>query len=164
MNLRTENFSISELTEEDVKGILEVYNSNQDFLLSHMERREVSVEWLRQEIEEMKKANFKTLIVKENINDTVIGFIDFSPMEECYLSLLMVHSLYRSKGYGKEIYDEFENYTRIINAKRIRIDAVYNYNKEVLQFWENRGFNEIEEIQLKWSDKLLDAIVMKKNV
>ena len=50
------------------------------------------------------------------------------------------------------------------NLKRIRIDAVYNYNEEVLQFWKNRGFKEIEKIQLHWTDRLLDAIVLKKNL
>ena len=164
MILKAKNLRISERTAEDVKGILEVYNSNQDFLLSHIDRREVSVEWLMQEYEEMKKMNFKTLVVKQNINDTIIGFIDFCPIEECYLSLLMVHDLHRSKGYGKEIYEEFENYIRTINLKRIRIDVVNNYNDKVLQFWKNRGFNEIEKIQLKWSDKPLDAVVMIKNL
>ncbi|WP_051569106.1 GNAT family N-acetyltransferase [Alkaliphilus transvaalensis] len=164
MILKTENFTISEATKEDEKGILDVYNSNQLFLLSHMGRKEVSLEWLKQEHEEMKEMNFKTLIVKENFNDTVIGFIDFCPIEECYLSLLMVHNLYRSKGLGKEIYEEFENYIRMKKLKCIRIDVVYNYNKEVLHFWINRGFNEIEKTQLKWSHNLLDAIVMKKRL
>ncbi len=84
--LKTKNFSMSEIAEEDINGVLEVYNSNQDFLLSHMGKKEVSVEWLMQEHEAMKNMNFKTLIVKENTNNTIIGFIDLWLMEECYLS------------------------------------------------------------------------------
>lgn len=164
MILKTKKFVISEMSEEDINGVLDVYNSNQDFLLSHMDRREISIEWLKKEQEEMKDMNFKTLIVKENINDSIVGFIDFCPMEECYLSLMMVHSLYKNKGYGKEIYEGLENYLRNENLKRIRIDVVNNYDGSVLKFWKNRGFKEIEKVQLQWSDKLLDAIVLKKNL
>ncbi len=160
----TENICISEATEEDILGILEVYNSNQDFLLTHIGRSEVSAEWLEKEHKEMKGMNFKTLIVKENTHETIIGFIDFSPTEECYLSLLMVHKLYRGKGYGREIYKELENFLINEKSKTIRIDVVYDYNIKILEFWENRGFKKTEKIQLQWSDKLLDAVVMKKNL
>ena len=54
MILKTKNFIISEITEEDMNGVLDVYNSNEDFLLSHLGRREVSIQWLKQEQEEMK--------------------------------------------------------------------------------------------------------------
>ncbi|WP_198135404.1 hypothetical protein [Alkaliphilus metalliredigens] len=52
--------------------VLEVYNSNQAFLLSYMDRKEVSIQWLRKEQEEMKGTNFKTLVVKENRNDAIM--------------------------------------------------------------------------------------------
>jgi len=162
MLLKTKNLSISDVNEEDIRGVLEVYNSNTDFLLSHMNKREVNIEWLMQEQEEMKGIDFKTLIVKENNN--IIGFIDICLKEECYLSLLMVHNEYRNKGYGKEIYEALEEYLRKINLKSVRIDVVYNYNEAVLRFWINRGFKEIEKAQLQWADTLLDAVVMKKSL
>lgn len=162
MLLKTKNLSISDVNEEDIRGVLEVYNSNKDFLLSHMNKREVNIEWLMQEQEEMKGIDFKTLIVKENNN--IIGFIDICLKEECYLSLLMVHNEYRNKGYGKEIYEALEEYLRKINLKSIRIDVVHNYNESVLRFWRNRGFKEIEKVQLQWADTLLDAVVMKKSL
>lgn len=164
MILETEKIRMCEATEEDFLGILEVYNSNQDFLLSHMGRSGVSAEWLEKEQKEMKEMKFKTLIVKENTNENLIGFIDIRPIEECYLSLLMVHKLYRGKGYGKEIYEKLENYLLNQHSKTIRIDVVYDNNKEILGFWENRGFKKIEKIQFKWSNTLLDAVVMKKNL
>lgn len=110
----------------------------------------------------MKGTNFVTLVVEENKSNTMIGFIDVGFMEECYLSLLMVHDKFRYRGYGKEIYDEIENYSRKQNLKGIRIDVAYNYNQIVLQFWRNRGFKEVEQIELQWAGKLFDAIVMKK--
>ncbi|WP_281063619.1 hypothetical protein [Acetoanaerobium pronyense] len=39
-----------------------------------------------------------------------------------------------------------------------------SYDGSVLKFWKNRGFKEIEKVQLQWSDKLLDAIVLKKSL
>ncbi|HBR33209.1 MAG TPA: N-acetyltransferase, partial [Firmicutes bacterium] len=61
-------------------------------------------------------------------------------------SLLMVHEAFRGMGYGKEIYDEIEDYSRKHNLKGIRIDVVCEYNGTVLQFWKNRGFKEIKGI------------------
>ncbi len=127
---------------------MEVYNSNQDFLIHHIGKREVSPEWLLQEQSEMSATNFRTLVVAENKSNTIIGFIDIDFTEECYLSLLMVHEAFRCRGYGKEIYDE--------------IDVVCEYKGTVLQFWRNRGFKEIKGIKLQWADKSFDAIVMKK--
>lgn len=57
-----------------------------------------------------------------------------------------------------------ENYLRNANLKSIRIDVVNSYDGSVLKFWKNRGFKEIEKVQLQWSDKLLDAIVLKKSL
>ncbi|MBP2027164.1 hypothetical protein J2Z35_000958 [Acetoanaerobium pronyense] len=54
MILKTKKFVIGEMLEEDINGVLDVYNSNQDFLLSHMDRSEISIEWLKKEQEEMK--------------------------------------------------------------------------------------------------------------
>lgn len=164
MIFEKEKIRIVEATEEDILGILEVYNSNQDFLLSHMGRSEVSVKWLEKEQQEMKEMKFKTLIVKENTHDTIIGFIDLCLKEECYLSLLMVHKSYRGKGYGKVIYEKLENYLINEDSKTIRIDVAYDYNKEVLGSWEDRGFKKIDKTQLQWSNTILNAIVMKKNL
>ncbi|MCQ4923614.1 GNAT family N-acetyltransferase [Tissierella carlieri] len=164
MILRTKNLSIREITEEDINGVIEVYNSNQDFLKFHIGRQEVNIEWLIQEQKEMKAIDFKILVAKENESNVVIGFIDIGLMEECYLSLLMVHNEFRCKGYGKEIYDALEDCLRENNFRRIRIDVAYGYSEEVLQFWKNRGFEEIKKIKLQWVDRLFDAIVMKKDL
>ncbi|CAK7027386.1 GNAT family N-acetyltransferase [Tissierella carlieri] len=164
MILRTKNLSIREITEEDINGVIEVYNSNQDFLMFHIGRQEVNIQWLIQEQKEMKAIDFKILVVKENESNAIIGFIDIGFMEECYLSLLMVHNEFRCKGYGKEIYDALEGYLRENNLRRIRIDVAYGYSEEVLQFWENRGFEGIKKIKLQWMDRLFDAIVMEKDL
>ncbi|WP_353096909.1 GNAT family N-acetyltransferase [Tissierella praeacuta] len=164
MIVKTKNLIIKDMTEEDIKGLLEVYNSNQDFLMFHIGRQEVSMDWLIQEQKEMKSTNFRTLIAKENKDNTIIGFIDILFAEECYLSLLMVHNEFKSRGYGKEIYDALEDYLRERNLKSIRIDVAYDYNELVLRFWRNRGFVEVEKIRLQWTDNLFDAIVMKKNL
>mgnify|MGYP000954067909 CR=1 FL=1 len=67
-------------------------------------------------------------MVEENKSNNIIGFIDIDFTDECYLSLLMVHEAFRSRGYGKEIYDEIENYSRKQNLKGIRIDVACDYN------------------------------------
>ncbi|MCC5911286.1 MAG: GNAT family N-acetyltransferase [Clostridiaceae bacterium] len=160
----TENLRLCDIKNEDLQEIKEVYNSNPKFLFAHMDKDKIDIEWCIKEQEEMKEMNFKTLIIKAKVSGRIIGFIDYCLKEESYLSLLMLHSQYKNKGYGKEIYKAFEDYLKERKVRNIRIDVVYDYDETVLEFWEKRGFSRKEKIQLQWTDKTLDAIVMKKSL
>ncbi|MEY8417285.1 hypothetical protein [Tissierella praeacuta] len=57
MILKTKKLTIKEIAEEDIKRVLEIYNSNQDFLMFHIGNQEVNMDWLIQEQKEMKDTN-----------------------------------------------------------------------------------------------------------
>lgn len=162
MIIKTENINVGLVEKNDVVDILGVYNSNIKFLQAHMGNKSVDNKWLEEEIESMKKAGFYSCKVVDKKAEKIIGLLDFSLKEEAYLSLLMIHDSYKNKGYGKEIYFEFERYIRSSGCKAIRIDVVTSYDKNVLEFWKHNGFKVIDNIELNWTGKMLPAAVMKK--
>ncbi|NBI05582.1 GNAT family N-acetyltransferase [Senegalia massiliensis] len=164
MIFENKDFYVDLLEKEDLKDIVEIYNSNIDFLKNHLNTGTVTYEWMDNELETMKKANFYSCkIIKKNTNE-IIGLIDFKIGKETYLSLLMVHKKYKNKGVGKSIYQSLEKYVKLFKSNCIRIDVVTNYDKNVIDFWSRNGFKNIKEIQLNWGDKILPAIIMKKKI
>lgn len=162
MRLETEHLITAEVEESDVKDILEIYNSNQEFLQKHMDKDEITIEWLEEELQQMKKIDFYTFKIIEKSSGKAVGFFDIKVSEESYLSLLMIHNDYQSKGYGKEIYIKLDAYLRSVGCKIVRIDVVTNYDKKVEIFWERNGFNKIENVELNWAGKQLFAVTLKK--
>ena len=162
MMLKSDNLLITEISEEDSSEILEIYNSNKHFLVTHLDKKKVDLDWVIEELDKMRKMNYLTFKIIELSSGKVIGFIDFKLHEESYLSLLMIHNSYKSKGYGKEAYALLEEHFRNEKVRNVRIDVVYDYDNSVMQFWVDRGFNKVKNIQLQWDDQYLGAAMMKK--
>lgn len=162
MRLETGHLITAAIEDSDSKDILKIYNSNLEFLQKHMDKDEITIEWLEEELQEMKKIDFYTYKIIEKCSGKAVGFFDIKVAEESYLSLLMIHNDYQSKGYGKEIYLKLDAYLRSVGCKILRIDVVTNYDKKVESFWERNGFNKIENVELNWADKQLSAVTMKK--
>jgi len=164
MIFKTKDFHVDLVEKDDLKDIVEVYNSNIDFLESHLGIDKVTFKWLYNELEIMKQANFSSYkIIKKDTNE-IVGFIDLKIDNETYLSLLMLHNKYKNKGIGKSIYKALEKHVKSLKSDCIRIDVVTNYDNSVINFWSRNGFNRIKEIKLNWGDKILPAITMKKNL
>lgn len=45
MIFQIENYRIEKVSEEDCSKVLEVYNSNPDFLLKHLNKEKITKEW-----------------------------------------------------------------------------------------------------------------------
>lgn len=160
----TDNLIMTTIEEKDIQDIIEIYNSNTKFLQKHMDRNEVTIEWLKEELEEMKRVGFKSFKMAEKITGKIIGILDIKIAEESYLSLLMIHNNFKNKGYGKEIYTKLEEYIKTFTGKTIRIDVVTDYNKKVENFWERNGFKKAGKIELNWNGKQLPAFIMRKTL
>lgn len=128
-----------------------------------MDRDKITIEWLKEELKEMKRLGFNSykMMEKKPVRKT-IGFLDIKIAEESYLSLLMIHNDYKDKGYGKETYAKLEEYIKTSTSKTIRIDVITDYNKKVENFWERNGFKKVGNIELNWTDKRLPAVIMRK--
>ncbi|WP_313165164.1 GNAT family N-acetyltransferase [Sedimentibacter sp.] len=162
MFFELKDFCIDLAESKDSDEIAEVYNSNKQFLKSHMNRERVTNEWILQELESMKEAGFYPCKIVETMSGKIIGIIDFKAGEEAYLSLLMIKDDLKGKGIGKLIFQSFEKYARSQKSKCIRIDVVTDYDNSVLDFWINNGFVKIEDIKLNWTEKTLPAVIMRK--
>lgn len=156
---------IMDLTlEEDLEEMLNIYNSNVQFLLNHMDRDMVTIDWLLNEFKEMRNIGFNSFKVVEKNTNRIIGIIDYKTGEETYLSLLMIHIDFKYMGIGKIIYRAFEEYCITMKSSSIRIDVVNDYDSVVYDFWIKNGFSRFEEIELNWTGKVLPAVVMKKSI
>jgi GNAT superfamily N-acetyltransferase len=164
MNFESKDFSIDLVEHKDINNIVEVYNSNRDFLVNHLDSDKITYDWIFEELESMKKSGFCSCKVVEKSSGKLIGILDFKLGEETYLSLLMIHNDYKNKGYGKAIYQALEQYAKSAKSKCMRIDVVTSYDDTVLDFWVRNGFDKFKEIELKWTEKTLPAVMMKKSL
>ena len=164
MIFESKDFYLDLVEIKDLNDIVEVYNSNRNFLVSHMDTYKVTYEWVLEELESMKKVGFYSCKIVEKNSSRIIGIIDFKIGEETYLSLLMIHSDYKNKGFGKSIYQAFEEYIKSEKSKCMRIDVVTNYDDNVIDFWVRNGFDKFKNIELNWTGKVLPAVIMKKSL
>ncbi|HOP72847.1 MAG TPA: GNAT family N-acetyltransferase [Thermoclostridium caenicola] len=135
MFFETQNFYVDLVNNNDLNEVIEIYNSNEHFLVAHMDKERITKQWITEEIG-----------------------------EESYLSLLMIHNDFRGKGFGKLIFQGFEEYVKSLKSKCIRIDVVTNYDHSVLDFWIKNGIIKFKDIELNWAGKRLPAVTMKKNL
>ncbi|MEH6996462.1 hypothetical protein V7075_27785 [Neobacillus drentensis] len=164
MLFKSKGFYVDKLEKKDINKVVEVYNSNKHFLVSHTDEEQVTIEWILQELESMKEVGFFSCKIVERSSGKIIGVMDFKGGEETNLSLLMLQNDFKSKGFGILIYQALEGYAKSLKSKCIRVDVVTNYDKSVLDFWIKNGFIKFEELELNWTGKILPAVTMKKSL
>lgn len=161
--VKMDNYMIDKADLNDINRILDIYNSNQTFLQNHMGVSSVSREFILREMEEMKKVGYTSSVIKDN-KGQIVGLCDFKIGDEVYLSLFMIDSRLKGHGLGKEIYHQLEQMFKSKNAKRIRIDVVYDYDQNVLGFWDKQGFVSSEKVELDWNGYKSNAFKMNKSI
>ncbi|NRT92076.1 GNAT family N-acetyltransferase [Clostridium beijerinckii] len=164
MFFKAKDFYVDLVENKDLSEVTKVYNSNRDFLISHMDKEEITAEWILQELNLMKAAGFYSCKIVEIRSGNIVGIIDFKIGKETYLSLFILHNDFKGKGFGKLIFKSFEEYVKSLKSKFIRIDVVINYNNSILCFWIKNGFVKVNDVKLNWTGKVLPAIIMKKSL
>lgn len=164
MIFETKNLYVGRVNHGDLNEVIEIFNSNKRFLATHMDKEKITNQWMIEEIESMKEIGFCSGKIVEKSSGRIIGVMDFKVGEESYLSLLMIHNDFKGKGFGKLIFQAFEEYAKSQKSKCIRIDVVTHYDSSVLDFWINNGFVKFNNIELNWAGKKLPAVIMKKNL
>lgn len=152
-----------EIQAEDLNQLLDIYNSNTEFLIHHLGRERVDSHWLLEELKEMKVSNFRSLGVIDEEQNKLVGHFDFKVAEEAYLSLFMLDKSLQNSGLGSHLYRLFEQES-LEKSHSIRIDVVKGYNHKVKDFWIKQGFTVDKEIDLEWNDNRLKADIMRKNL
>jgi len=164
MIFETKYFYVDLVNINDLNEVIDIYNSNKHFLVAHMDKEKITNQWLIEEIKSMKEIGFNSGKIVEKSTGKIIGVMDFKIDEESYLSLLMIHNDFKGKGFGKQIFQAFEEYVKSLKSKCIRIDVVTNYDSSVLDFWIKHGFIRFKDIELNWTGKKLPAVTMKKHL
>ena len=94
-----------------------------------------------------------TILVSENNNNEVIGFIWFNITNKCFygldygnlenhymfISYIWVIESFRNKGVALQLYDKIINYARENNIKKIWLD-IYMSNEKSIHFHNKLGF------------------------
>lgn len=159
-----DGFYVDLIGDDDFGEITSVYNSNKGFLARHIGKCIVTEDWVKSEVDCMRKLHFSYCKIVESSTGKLAGIIEFKIEKETYLSLLMLNSEYKSKGCGIEVYKAFEKYAKERGSLCIRIDVVAGYNDKVYSFWRRNGFMEFKNAKLKWGKKILPAVIMKKSL
>ena len=76
----------------------------------------------------------------------------------------MIHGNFKRKGLGKELYNLFEKYLSEKQCSFIRIDVVYNYNENVVGFWQKQGYSIQKEEFINWKGIESSAYLMMKKL
>ncbi len=155
---------LEEINDNNIERVLDIYNSNREFLLHHLGKESVDKIFIKNEMKEMKEHGFNSNLISYNGN--VIGVIDYGIQDDgcIYLSLLMLSSSVQKKKLGTTVYKAFEGRMIDEGAKFIRIDVVNDYEPNVIQFWEKMGFVGIKEDVLTWGNKTSKVLVMTKTI
>lgn len=156
-------YTFHKMEENYVDVVVNIYNSNKIFLQNHMGISRVTKDFILKEIEQMKIHGFDSLIVKNNPGE-IVGVCDFKIENEVYLSLLMIDAKHRGNGIGGRVYNQLEKIFKSKKVSSVRIDVVYDYEENVLRFWERQGFVANEKINLYWNGYKLNAIKMYKSI
>lgn len=155
-----ESFVIRKVTEDDMDRIVEIYNSNTEFLKTHLGKDEVNMSFVQQELAEMKRLDFVSCVIE--MEENIVGIMDYQERDCVYLALLMLDARERGQGLGRACYRQFESMMKVRNRKCIRIDVVSENSENLLSFWKNIGFVQNGKIKLLWGEKESEAVVMKK--
>ena len=156
-------YTFHKIEETHVDVVVKIYNSNKTFLQKHMGISGVTKDFIVKEIEEMRNHGFDSLIIKNNRGE-IVGVCDFKIEDEVYLSLLMIDAKLKGNGIGGRVYNQLEKIFKSKKASSVRIDVVYDYEENVLRFWEKQGFVANEKINLYWNGYKLNAIKMCKSI
>lgn len=157
-------YSIRKATKDDVDKIVEIYNSNKEFLVNHLGVECVDYSFISSEMNEMEVAGFLSTVIIDKARHEIIGVLDYKPESSAYLSLLMIHSKFHGKGMGTLMYKCFEKDILRAQKQRIRIDVVNDYENNLVGFWRQQDFISQKEIELEWGNKKSNALAMMKSL
>ena len=150
--------------QSDIETALQIYQSNEKFLIQHLGRNSIDTEFLQNELKEMEEHGFVSNLILEG--EKAIGILDYGMQADksVYLSLMILDSSVQRSRKGKSVYRAFENQVTKEGANSIRIDVVNDHEPNVIPFWKKMGFRGKRQDTLTWGDKTSKVLVMEKRL
>lgn len=155
-------YVIRKIHISDFKQVVEVYNSNQKFLINHLGVEFIDEDFISEEVSTMGKEGFSSCVIVNSETQEIQGVLDYKSDKETYISLFMLSADLHGKGIGSDIYSFFESKMLQAESVSIRLDVVNDYKENVVPFWKSLGFLEYESVTLDWRNKKSNAVVMRK--
>lgn len=117
------------------------------------------------EIPDNKSIEDKFLIGIFNDNKDIIGVIDiikdYPELNTWYLGLMLIDPDYRNSSLGRSVFDDTEEWSIDLGAKKIRLGVVEQNNKG-LNFWTKVGFKSIKTVEKTLESVKSKIIIMEK--
>lgn len=149
---------------QDAARITEIYNSNPLFLQHHLGRSRVDEAFVRNEMEDMRRAGFSGYLFIDLPKGSIVGLADMKTDMCAYLSLMMLDARFQKNGKGTCCYALLEEELRKNGAHTVRIDVVCEYPENAERFWSKQGFSPVGTTRLLWGGKESEAVVMHKQL
>lgn len=126
------------ITEDLLEPTLKVLNSNSHYNTLENGNPLRTITEARNEF--LNENTESYLITLENEYIGIIDFLKNNPNDNSpWIGLLMIHGEYHSKGYGKAVYQLFEEKLKQQNFSNVRI-GILQENAIAKKFWASLGF------------------------
>lgn len=135
--------SFESITTDTLEVALTIVNSNPTYNRLENGRTTRSLEEITEDFLDPKTVSL--LVKLENKPIGIIDFLKENPNDHApWLGLFMIHGDYQSLGYGRKVYDSFEEKLNEYGLKHVRL-GVLQQNESARRFWETLGFKLYKE-------------------
>ena len=164
------DYRIEHLRQEHIRALQGLLEKCTDYseLVTGLPPDSSSAQTLLVDHPEEKSLDDKYVIGVFNIEGELVGVLDvvrnYPVQHEWWLGLLLLDPQYRSKGLGRQVYYQFEQWVSRQGVQSIWLGVV-EQNERACQFWRSMGFEPIERRQpIRMGNLENVVLVMKRSV
>lgn len=177
LNIQLDNLVYKDITKENLKAVLELYNQNDGNIYATGIDRKMSFKDINEKYLEVLVNShefFTGIFLKPDLDNAeelkmigvIKGRIDYENSDEAWISSIIIDSSYRRKGVGRKTVSALidilnQNY----DVKRV-FAGIISGNDVGKHFWQSMGFNYSRTIDhyISLNNHPEDFIIMKKEL
>lgn len=173
INIQIDNLVFKDITKEDLKDILDLYNQNEENIYATGIDRRMSLEDINEKYLEVLVNShefFTGIFLKEDdalqMVGVIKGRIDYENSEEAWISSILIDKRYQRLGIGTKTVNALtEMLNKNYDVKRFYI-GIISGNSIGSNFWKKLEFSYFRTIEQYMTVKSLaaDFIIMKKEM
>ena len=176
INLQTEDLVFRDISKENLKDVLELFNQNENNMYATGIDRKMSIIDMNEKYLEVLVnsheffvgifLNSDEYVDSSQLVGVLKGRVDYENCDEAWISSMLIDAKFQHKGIGKNATNEFIRFlNRSYDIKRIFI-GILSGNEIGKKFWQRMGFSYIRTIEqyIKLNNHTEDFIIMRKNV
>ncbi|PIC57965.1 GNAT family N-acetyltransferase [Sporosarcina sp. P12(2017)] len=153
---------------EKLSNLIQQVEASSEYMLWEAGEREIEDERQKKMIERMKDSNNFTILVAENKNNELVGYlfaigVDAKRNKHSAYIVVGISENYRGQGVGSKLFKELEQWATQHSIRRLELTVVTG-NQAGLSLYKKMGF-EVEGIKrhsLFINDEFVDEYYMAK--